>query len=388
LLLPPKPSGSLPHGLARKKAEKKEDLPPGWVRVESRSKKGSFYYAHPATKRTQAERPRPEPKAAQGPRRPRPEDLKAATEAKACKGISSRQGGEVTDSPAAVVDLEDEEGEAPAAAEQRRRREAEEEAEEALQRARERRAMTAQKRAAREEETLEAPPDEPSQAAESSSSAGAAAVAAASSGPAAAKAAAGQSRKAGMRAGSEGPAKKKKKKAWQQDESEEDGGEEAIITQEELDRWKEDNDWRESSTDNASDSDSEAEASAAAESAKGSRREKVPEPDEVFEPCLDVLKSELWVERHPLVGKEQWSLGRAVGQVDIPMQHESISRQHARIVRQGEGLFVVDLGSAHGTTLDGRPLLTNTLVRLDPGAQLHFGASTRLYVFHEPPATS
>lgn len=34
-----------------------EDLPPGWVRVESRSKPGAFYYAHPATGRTQVEKP-------------------------------------------------------------------------------------------------------------------------------------------------------------------------------------------------------------------------------------------------------------------------------------------------------------------------------------------
>merc|ERR1712187_247701 len=38
-----------------------EDLPPGWVRMESRSKPGCFYYAHPATKRTQVERPGPPP---------------------------------------------------------------------------------------------------------------------------------------------------------------------------------------------------------------------------------------------------------------------------------------------------------------------------------------
>ncbi|CAE7456126.1 unnamed protein product [Symbiodinium necroappetens] len=32
-------------------------LPPGWVRVASKSKPGAFYYAHPATKRTQAHPP-------------------------------------------------------------------------------------------------------------------------------------------------------------------------------------------------------------------------------------------------------------------------------------------------------------------------------------------
>ncbi|CAK9090963.1 unnamed protein product [Durusdinium trenchii] len=35
----------------------RDALPQGWIRVESRSKPGTFYYAHPATKRTQMERP-------------------------------------------------------------------------------------------------------------------------------------------------------------------------------------------------------------------------------------------------------------------------------------------------------------------------------------------
>ncbi|CAJ1413428.1 unnamed protein product, partial [Effrenium voratum] len=58
-------------------AEPREPLPPGWIRVESRSKPGTFYYAHPATKRTQMERPvdaRHAPRAApSGPIMPVPE---------------------------------------------------------------------------------------------------------------------------------------------------------------------------------------------------------------------------------------------------------------------------------------------------------------------------
>ncbi|CAJ1407681.1 unnamed protein product [Effrenium voratum] len=40
-----------------------EPLPPGWFRVASKSKPGAYYYAHPATKRTQVHRPKLEPEA-------------------------------------------------------------------------------------------------------------------------------------------------------------------------------------------------------------------------------------------------------------------------------------------------------------------------------------
>merc|ERR1712060_12452 len=45
------------HAREREIAAASEGLPPGWVRMESRSRPGQFYYAHPATQRTQVERP-------------------------------------------------------------------------------------------------------------------------------------------------------------------------------------------------------------------------------------------------------------------------------------------------------------------------------------------
>lgn len=366
---------------------KPEDLPPGWVRVESRSKPGAFFYAHPATKRTQLEKPGSERKV--GPERPRRrhrDQLKAEGAGSSRRSIHKAEPVEVPDAPAEelVVDLEAEaeaaaqkqkvlaEAKAEAAARKQKVR-AEAEAEEAarveaLRKARERRALFAQ--AQREEPRAELAEDS-GQCAEPSASASASASTAA-------KATASKPRRAGVRAsaGSESQAKKRRK-AWQKDTFEE-GDED--ITQEDLERWKEENDWRETSTEEASNADS----SEAHEDAIGPRREVVPEPEQIFEPCLDVLKSGLWVERHPFIGKEQWILGRAAGQVDVPMQHESISRHHATVIRKGQELFVADMGSAHGTLLDSGRLLTNTLVKLEHGAQLRFGASTRLYVFHAP----
>lgn len=381
-----------------------EDLPPGWVRVASRSKPGAFFYAHPATKRTQVQKP------VLGPERPprhHTPDAPAALKPRPHAGSERPPRHQTPDAPAAlkprphagsatpsaagaVVDLEaevDPAAEKAAAAERRRsekvarKRKAEEEAEaeavrkqqaqeeaeaedvarqEALQKARERRARAAQAERTAEVDTPEEQRQEPPSSAALAGVSG------------------GKPRRAGVRAGTLGGREVKKRRgAWRGDVSDDDV---EGVTQEDLERWKQENDWRETSTEDQRSADSESERREA-----DWQREPVPDPEQIFEPCLDVLKSGLWVERHPLVGpKKQWMLGRAAGQVDIPLQHESISRQHATVISQADQLFVADMGSAHGTLLDGRRLLTNTLVQLQSGAQLRFGASTRLYVFHEP----
>lgn len=56
-LLQPGASLPQPGGRTSLAAALPEDLPPGWVRKESRSKRGAYYYAHPATGRTQVEKP-------------------------------------------------------------------------------------------------------------------------------------------------------------------------------------------------------------------------------------------------------------------------------------------------------------------------------------------
>lgn len=45
------------HDGNSKSASQSKGLPPGWVRVKSKTKPGAYYYAHPATNRTQSELP-------------------------------------------------------------------------------------------------------------------------------------------------------------------------------------------------------------------------------------------------------------------------------------------------------------------------------------------
>ncbi len=70
-------------------------------------------------------------------------------------------------------------------------------------------------------------------------------------------------------------------------------------------------------------------------------------------------------------------LGRNSKKSHEVLDHQSISRRHAAILYSSVDpplLKAVDLGSAHGTTLNGAPLNANKPVELIPGSELRFGS--------------
>ena len=72
--------------------------------------------------------------------------------------------------------------------------------------------------------------------------------------------------------------------------------------------------------------------------------------------------------RVPLTGT--LSIGRAADNT-IQLDDRSVSRHHARVLAGGDGAWVEDAGSTHGTFLDGRPVGGRT--RLRDGARVHVG---------------
>ncbi len=74
---------------------------------------------------------------------------------------------------------------------------------------------------------------------------------------------------------------------------------------------------------------------------------------------------------------EEFSLSEienTIGRTDdnfILLSDQSISRQHAKIVREADSYSVVDLGSSNGTRLNGKPLKSPK--RLTPGDLVEFG---------------
>ena len=113
------------------------------------------------------------------------------------------------------------------------------------------------------------------------------------------------------------------------------------------------------------------------------------------------VKEGVVVATHNLSHQACTVLGRAVDQVDIVLQHESCSRQHARIAFDGQTgtPWLLDLHSTHGTTVNRRPLPAAARhaeiyttddktgsrgVILYPFDVLQFGASTRKFCLEGP----
>merc|ERR1712060_816089 len=92
------------------------------------------------------------------------------------------------------------------------------------------------------------------------------------------------------------------------------------------------------------------------------------------------------MERWILDGFKQasWTIGREATKVDFKVEHESCSREHAKVQLWQGQVLITDLGSVHGTHVDGRRVPPNVPIRLHKGANIKFGASTRVCVFRMP----
>ncbi|KAI3800253.1 hypothetical protein L1987_28340 [Smallanthus sonchifolius] len=95
---------------------------------------------------------------------------------------------------------------------------------------------------------------------------------------------------------------------------------------------------------------------------------------------LDVLKDGEVLDRINL-DKRRHIFGRQLHTCDFVLDHQSVSRQHAAVVPHKNGsVFVIDLGSAHGTFVANERLTKDSPVELEVGQSLRFAASTRVYI--------
>ncbi|KFK31347.1 hypothetical protein AALP_AA6G100500 [Arabis alpina] len=107
-------------------------------------------------------------------------------------------------------------------------------------------------------------------------------------------------------------------------------------------------------------------------------------PDWAIEPragvySLDVVKDGQILDRIHL-DKRRHIFGRQHQTCDFVLDHQSVSRQHAALVPHKNGsIFVIDLGSAHGTFVANERLSHDIPVELEVGQSLRFAASTRIY---------
>jgi ribA/ribD-fused uncharacterized protein len=103
------------------------------------------------------------------------------------------------------------------------------------------------------------------------------------------------------------------------------------------------------------------------------------------DPCdglnLEVHKSGALVDTIRLGAARPLFLAGKHSSCDVPLEHPSVSRRHAALVRDKDrGILLVDLASKAGTFLDGRRLPPSTGVPLKHGAKIVFGGSSRSYV--------
>ncbi|KAK6917895.1 Forkhead-associated (FHA) domain [Dillenia turbinata] len=111
-------------------------------------------------------------------------------------------------------------------------------------------------------------------------------------------------------------------------------------------------------------------------------------PDWAIEPrpgffYLEVLKDGEVIDRINL-DKRRHIFGRQIHTCDFVLDHQSVSRQHAAVIPHKNGsIYVIDLGSAHGTFVANERLTKDTPVELEVGQSLRFAASTRSYILRK-----
>lgn len=105
---------------------------------------------------------------------------------------------------------------------------------------------------------------------------------------------------------------------------------------------------------------------------------------------LDVTKGDKLIDKRILDGKTHFFFGRQQKYIDFTLDHTSCSRVHAVMLyhQNLQRMFLIDLGSVHGTFLRHIQLEPNRPMQLAIEDTFHFGASTRTWTLREKPTTA
>lgn len=111
-------------------------------------------------------------------------------------------------------------------------------------------------------------------------------------------------------------------------------------------------------------------------------------PDWVVEPKPGVFRLEVVKDGEVLdqinLDKRRHIFGRQVVTCDFVLDHPSVSRQHAAVVQHRNGsIYVIDLGSVHGTFVANERVTKDNPVELEVGQSLRFAASSRSYILRK-----
>mmetsp|Transcript_14144 Transcript_14144/g.21160 ORF Transcript_14144/g.21160 Transcript_14144/m.21160 type:complete len:777 (-) Transcript_14144:162-2492(-) len=102
---------------------------------------------------------------------------------------------------------------------------------------------------------------------------------------------------------------------------------------------------------------------------------------------LTVHKNNANIGDISLSNKECIVFGRKKDQCDVVLDHQSISRKHAVLFFGEQGsVYLMDLGSSHGTSVDGRKIEHGKPVLVACNSEIRFGQSSRRYVLSVKPS--
>jgi phosphoserine phosphatase RsbU/P len=101
----------------------------------------------------------------------------------------------------------------------------------------------------------------------------------------------------------------------------------------------------------------------------------------VFPALIFVQGSE---QKNIILNRTPFNVGRKVDK-DLVIADPRVSRDHAQIMQEGQDFFLVDLGSKHGTFVNGERIQRQKLER---GDRLEFGARDSAYILFNPAQNS
>lgn len=105
------------------------------------------------------------------------------------------------------------------------------------------------------------------------------------------------------------------------------------------------------------------------------RVEPPPRVPSTGRPRLVLVQAPGTGRREVVIDKDLIVLGRG-SDADVRLTDAGVSRRHAEVRREGDEVFLVDLGSTNGTQVNGRGV---ERVRLTPGDRIAVGRSVLVY---------
>ncbi len=99
----------------------------------------------------------------------------------------------------------------------------------------------------------------------------------------------------------------------------------------------------------------------------------------------NVLINEFGRREHIVELTGTLTIGRTA-ENDIVLADDDISRCHAMLLAQPEGVFLLDLGSTNGTFVNGVPAVQDEPVRLNDGDRISIGPASLRYSAPRPTA--